>query len=76
MTWLKDINRTQWQTLFAAHLGWLLDGFDVMLYAFALLQIKDEFDLHSAESGAVAAGGFLGGSFGDEKHRSWFRISS
>ena len=44
-SWRDDIDRTQWQTLLAAHLGWLLDGFDVMLYAFAILKIQEEFKI-------------------------------
>jgi MFS family permease len=76
--WFEEIDRTQWQTLLAAHLGWLLDGFDVMLYAFALLTIKDEFKLNSSASGAVASatlvssaiGGSLAGYFSDRWGRA------
>ena len=76
--WREDIDRTQWQTLFAAHLGWLLDGFDVMLYAFALQTIKSEFTLGSGAAGALASatlvasaiGGSLAGYLSDRLGRA------
>ena len=74
----SDIDRTQWKTLLAAHLGWLLDGFDVMLYAFALLTIQDEFHLTNDAAGAVASatlvtsaiGGTLAGFLADRLGRA------
>jgi len=53
--WYKTATRTQWKTLVAAQLGWLLDSMDVMLYAFALTTIRTEFGLTSASAGAVAS---------------------
>lgn len=52
---LKTITREQWKTLIAAQLGWMLDAMDVMLYAFALNEIQKEFDLSSAQAGALAS---------------------
>jgi MFS family permease len=52
---LKTITREQWRTLIAAQLGWMLDAMDVMLYAFALNAIQKEFDLSSAQAGALAS---------------------
>jgi MFS family permease len=78
MAWRHEITPLQWRVLFASHLGWLLDGFDVMLYAFALLQIKSEFNLSSIEAGSVASvtllasafGGALAGVFADRVGRA------
>lgn len=53
--WYKTINRAQWKALLAAQLGWMLDAMDVMLYAFALTAIRKEFNLSSAEAGALAS---------------------
>src|SRR5271154_740499 len=53
--WYREAGPEQWRTLLAAHLGWMLDGMDVMLYAFALLAIKKEFGLSSAQAGALAS---------------------
>ncbi|HKN47763.1 MAG TPA: hypothetical protein VJ144_07310, partial [Candidatus Polarisedimenticolia bacterium] len=49
------IGRRQWRTLLAAHLGWTLDGMDVMLYAFALTAVREEFGIGSAAAGALAS---------------------
>src|SRR5215470_19771551 len=55
MTWTRDITRDQWRTLVAAQLGWMLDAMDVMLYSFALTEVRAEFRLSGAASGALAA---------------------
>ena len=52
---LKTITRQQWKTLLAAELGWMLDAMDVMLYAFALGAIQQEFALSSAQAGGLAS---------------------
>jgi MFS family permease len=49
------IPRAAWLALGAAGAGWMLDAFDVMLYAFALTFIRDEFALSSAAAGALAS---------------------
>lgn len=53
--WHRTITKEQWKALFAAQFGWMLDAMDVMLYAFALAAIRKEFDLSSAEAGALAS---------------------
>jgi MFS family permease len=73
-----DIGAREWKTLFAAQLGWMLDGMDVMLYAFALTTIQKEFGLSSAIAGALASatlltsavGGTLAGYFADRYGRA------
>lgn len=62
--WLHSISGRQWKTLFAAQLGWMLDGMDVMLYAFALTAIRKEFGLSSAEGGALASVTLVASAFG------------
>lgn len=52
---LRMISRQQWKTLIAAQLGWTLDAMDVMLYAFALGAIQNEFSLSSAQAGLLAS---------------------
>jgi MFS family permease len=65
--WYRTINRTQWKTLFAAQAGWMLDGMDIMLYAFALTAIQQEFGLSPAIAGSLASltliASAVGGSF-------------
>ena len=46
--WWRQVGRREWTVLAAAGVGWALDAFDVMLYAFALVAIRDEFALGSA----------------------------
>ena len=55
LPWYRSIDRNQWKTLFAAQAGWMLDGMDVMLYAFALTSIQQEFALSSAVAGSLAS---------------------
>ena len=66
------------QALLAAFLGWMLDGMDIMLYAFALRAIQEEFGLSSAAVGGLAsltlltsaAGGILAGALADRFGRA------
>jgi MFS family permease len=64
MRWYSSITRAQWKTLAAAQFGWMLDAMDVMLYAFALTAIRDEFRLTSAAAGAMASATLLASAFG------------
>ncbi|MFN7994511.1 MAG: MFS transporter [Bryobacteraceae bacterium] len=78
MPWHKSITPIQWKTLAAAQFGWMLDAMDVMLYAFALTAIRDDFHLTSAAAGAMAsatllasaAGGVLFGAIADRIGRA------
>lgn len=63
-TWMHDIDRTQWKCLFAAQLGWMLDGMDIMLYAFALSAIRAEFGLDAARAGAMVSVTLVASAFG------------
>ena len=48
----RDADRTARRALFAASLGWMLDAFDVMLYALVLSAVRADLNL----SGDVAGG--------------------
>ncbi len=50
-----QISRAQWNTLFAAQAGWMLDAMDVMLYSFALTTLMSEFSLSIQQAGSVAS---------------------
>lgn len=54
-TWLDSVSASQWRTLVAAMLGWMLDAMDVMFYAFALTAIRAEFSLSAAAAGGLAS---------------------
>ena len=64
MPWRSEVSREAWRTLWAAGLGWMLDGMDVMLYAFALTAIQSEFGATSAAAGAVASAALLTSAVG------------
>lgn len=76
-SWREEVTGYQWQTLGAAGLGWMLDGMDVMLYAFALTTVQQEFAISAALAGAVASaalvtsavGGSLAGYLADRYGR-------
>ena len=63
-SWYRAATRAQWNVLWAAMLGWGLDGMDVMLYAFALTTIQKEFSFTSAEAGGLASITLLGSAIG------------
>lgn len=64
MAWTRDVTRAQWRTLVAAFLGWMLDGMDILLFAFALGAIRAEFGLPSAAAGALASVTLVASAFG------------
>jgi len=67
-----------WRALTAAFLGWMLDGMDVMLFAFALTTLQHEFGLSPAALGGVASvtlltsavGGIAAGALADRFGRA------
>jgi MFS family permease len=69
LQWYWDAPRAARRALAAAWLGWLLDAFDVMLYALVLGALIDEFNLSKAAAGllgsvTLVASGFGGVLFG------------
>src|SRR3569832_603807 len=62
--WYRTATAEQWRVLWAAMLGWGLDGMDVMLYAFVLTTILKEFSFTSAEAGGLASITLLGSAVG------------
>lgn len=62
--WHRRITRGQWNALFAAQAGWMLDAMDVMLYAFALTTLQREFNLDKTQLGGVASATLLTAAVG------------
>ena len=58
------VDRAAWMALFAAGAGWMLDAADVMLYSFALQQIREEFGLDNARAGLIASVTLLSSAVG------------
>jgi MFS family permease len=71
--WWRDIKGPQWKALAAGQIGYALDAFDVMLYAFALPAIAADWQLSPATAGFMisvtlftsAAGGIVFGAVAD-----------
>ena len=76
--WLRDASVHERKTLLAGGLGWLLDAFDVMLYAMVLAHLMTHFGMEKATAGllnsltllASAAGGLLFGIIADRVGRT------
>src|ERR1041384_8165635 len=71
--WWRDIRRPEWYALGAGTIGYALDAFDVMLYAFAIPAIIADWHLTRATAGfmisvtlfASSVGGIAVGAFAD-----------
>jgi MFS family permease len=62
--WWQEISKKQWYVLYAGVLGWALDAFDVMLYAFALTSILKEWSLSTTVAGLLASVTLFSSAFG------------
>jgi len=63
-TGFSSITRDQKRTLVAAALGWMLDAFDVMLYALVLTHIMRDLGMTKAMGGGLATLTLLASGFG------------
>jgi putative sialic acid transporter len=76
--WWRDGTPEAKRALVAAWLGWMLDAFDVMLYALVLKSIQDDLGMSKSVAGALgsltllasAAGGIFFGIVADRKGRT------
>ncbi len=62
--WYRIATARHWKVLAAAGFGWALDGMDVMMYAFALRNIQQEFGFSSAVAGSLASATLLSSAVG------------
>ena len=78
MSWWGEADRSARRALAAGSVGWMLDAFDVMLFALVLPNLSAELRLSNAESGllgsamlvAGAAGGVASGRLADRFGRT------
>lgn len=76
--WWHSADRTAKRALVAASLGWMLDSFDVMLYALVLVAVRADLGMDSQTAGflqsltliASAVGGLLFGVLADKWGRT------
>jgi len=77
--WLKKAPPHARRSLIAASLGWMLDSFDVMLYALVLAHLMKDLGMGKGTAGflgsltlvASAAGGIFFGVLADKLGRTW-----
>ena len=78
LTWLREATPHERKTLLAGSLGWMLDAFDVMLYAMVLAHLITHFQMEKDTAGllqgltllASAVGGTLFGFIADRFGRT------
>lgn len=77
--WMKDAPPAARRALIAASLGWMLDAFDVMLYALVLAHMMKDLGMSKGTAGlmssltllAAAGGGVVFGVLADKRGRTW-----
>lgn len=77
-TWYTQADQTAKRALIAASLGWMLDAFDVMLYALVLVSVRADLNMDAGTAGqlqsltliASAVGGFAFGVLADKWGRT------
>ncbi len=62
--WWREIKREQWYVLAAGQMGWALDAFDVLLYAFCLTSIMKEWGHAPSAAGFMVTVTLFASSFG------------
>ncbi|MEI7658371.1 MAG: MFS transporter [Phycisphaerae bacterium] len=58
------VGKAAWMALIAAGAGWMLDATDVMLYSFALGEIRAEFGIDNAQAGLIASATLVASAVG------------
>jgi MFS family permease len=62
--WWREAPRDAKRALWAAALGWMLDAFDVMLYALVLTAVISDLGLTKATAGLIGSVTLVAGAFG------------
>ncbi|MFD4176193.1 hypothetical protein [Streptomyces anulatus] len=52
--WFREIGRTRWKASSGARIGYLLDGFDIVLITLVLTEVSEEFGLDPVEAASLS----------------------
>jgi MFS family permease len=64
LAWFRNAPADARRALWAAGLGWMLDAFDVMLYALVLPAVMQDLGLSKATAGLIGSATLVAGAFG------------
>jgi predicted MFS family arabinose efflux permease len=76
--WYRGATKQQWQTFWAAFLGWMLDIMDLMLYSMVIIYVSQDLAISKSVAGSIASatliasavGGLVFGFIADKKGRT------
>src|SRR6476661_9166933 len=51
--WYREVTATQWKAFAGAYMGWVLDGFDLTIITFLLVDIRHSFTVDAALAGLL-----------------------
>src|SRR5436190_10774774 len=57
--WYREVTTDQWRAFWAAYLGWMLDGFDLNILTFVLVDVQRSFTVNNTLAASLLSIGAL-----------------